>query len=688
MKLDDLAKSPNVCELLSEEKLKDIGLLVKADYDEDKTSRVQWEERYKKAMELAMQVSKKKTFPWPSASNVKFPLLTIAALNFHAKAYPSLINSTGVVKQRVIGQDPEGTKQARADKVSQHMSYQLLEQSPWEAETDKGLLVLSIMGTIFKKTVMVDGCIYSDLVLPQDLVVNYYAQDINDCRVSHCFQLWPNDVRTKVLDGEYLDIDCITQPKETGPIEVVRQETQGLLPPPSGPCDFVEQQTWLDLDEDGYAEPYFVTFHKETGVVRRILARWKPSGVRMIGKKVAEIIAEQLYTKYDFIPAADGGFYGMGLGQLLGPLNKTVDTLINQLIDAGTMATLGGGFLGRGARFKYGQTQLKPFEWVNVDSTGSDLRESIFPLPVRDPSAVLYNLLVYLVGYGERVGSSGDLQMGQLPDGGNIKAKAAEIANENGRIIFEAIYKRIWRSMKSEFKVCYRWNQLTVGTPLGDKEIERLFNITPEDYSDDDKGICPAADPNVVSNSARKEQAQLVYATALQSPGHDLYEVTKNLYQAWQVDGIDRFLPPPGSEKAKALQPGPSIEMLDLKNKEMTAQARLIQAQAMQMKVVGELQLDAQKVGAEILDLQSKAAKQIAEAKGVDVDNLTNLFNAQIQAAKTKQEGIFKTIDSMMRIMESVQSTGATAGTQSMAGPAANPAVLQEPAMVPENVEG
>lgn len=655
LRKDVLGTSPNVADFLSEEDLAHIGGCVLQDYKDDLQSRTGWEASYKVAMELAMQVVKKKTFPWPGASNVKFPLLTVAALNFHAKAYPAIVAGTNVVKCKVEGLNKGVEQVQRAIRIEQHMSYQLLEETDWEAQLDTGLLVLAILGTIFKKTIQVGKKPCSDLVMPQDLVVNYFAKDVNASRVTHLFELWDNELYTKYEREEYLKPSSAqeTDQPDTGPIQNVKDETQGMLPPPPGrgPVKLAEQQTWLDLDGDGYAEPYFVTFHRDTGFVYNIMPRFLPSGIEESKGRVVEIKAESYYTKFVLIPAPDGGFYGMGLGLLLGPLNASVDTLINQLLDAGTMSVLGGGFLGRGARFKYGQTQLKPFEWVNVDSTGDDLRQSVFPLPVREPSAVLFQLLSYLVGYGERVGGSGDLQVGEIP-GDNTKAEVARIANENGRLIFNAIFKRIWRDMKDEFKLVYRLNQLHVGA-TGEDYCAKLFGVTQADYEGPNNGICPYADPNIVSQTQRQQTAQLVLQNAMAQPGmYNLYEANHRVCEAFQVDAIDSVLPKPGTEEHKAIQPGPSEKMIDLQIKQKLADIKLMEVQAGVQESIMRLQMDFAESQARIIQLQADAQKKIAEAGGVDADNITNLMNVQVQAEKNKMEGLKSQMDMLKTVLE------------------------------------
>jgi chaperonin GroES len=469
--LKKLAGSQNICNLLEKRDIETIGLHSLDGYQSDKTSRIHWEEWNAEAMKLALQVKGVKSFPWPNCSNIRFPLMTIAALNFHAKAYPAIVGGDSVVKCRSLGKDPDGQKYQRAIRVGNHMSYQLLECSPWEEQTDKGLLTVAIMGCGFKKTIRDNNqkknC--SDFVMAQDLVLNYYTTDLETApRASHRFTLTRNELRENIIAGFYREPDSsLPSVQPLDPLQVAKDEAQKVTAPdPSKDVHFlIEQSRFLDLDGDGYEEPYAVTFDEATGFVYRIIARYYPSDIEYAKgkdgkptKTVLRISPENYYTKIPFIPSPDGGFYDIGLGVLLGPITESVSTLINQITDWATMSITAGGFLGRGVRMKAGETTFKPLEWKTVESTGDDLNKNIVPLPVKELSPVLLDLLKFLVNYGERIAGSGDIQVGELP-GQNVKTGTMQIANENGRLIFNAIFKRIWRSLKDEFKKLYRLNR-------------------------------------------------------------------------------------------------------------------------------------------------------------------------------------------------------------------------------------
>lgn len=676
--LDKIMPAENVCDLMDAEDVSAIGRNCRGGYEIDKNSRAEWEKWNAQALKLALQVTEAKTFPWPNASNVKFPLLTIAALNFHAKAYPSIVNGESVVKCRALGRDPDGEKFKRAVRVGKHMSYQLLECSPWEEQTDKLLLVLAILGTAFKKTVRDNSrrqnC--SDLVLPQDLIVNYWTQDLETApRASHRFTLTKNELREYITAGLYREPTAggMTSPPAAGPLEAAKDRAQKLsAPEPDKSVHFlIEQSCFLDLDGDGYEEPYAVTFDEQTGFVYRILARFYKSDIRYADEKkktIQRIEADNYFTKFELIPSPDGGFYGMGLGLLLGPLAESASTLINQITDWATMNILAGGFLGRGVRMKAGETTFKPLEWKTVDSTGDDLHKNIVPLPVKEVSPVILELLKFLVNYGERIAGSGDIQVGELP-GQNVKAGTMEIANENGRLIFNSIFKRIWRSLKVEFKKLYRLNQFF----QGDEQFtfgEAHFEVKKNDYQFPDSGIVPAADPNIISKTERRAQADMLSARAAQTPGFNQEEVTRRWLDAYDVPGAESIYDP------EKFQSGPSPQQIELQIKAQIAETKRLDVVQKNQVAVITLQKEIQESSARIVELTAKAMKYMKEAEGVDMGHQIALVNAMIGAEENRQHSLVRTVELLMEAMKVPNDIRTVSTVES---PPGNAGVLQLP---------
>jgi chaperonin GroES len=418
---DKYMRSPNIAEYLSEEELIQIGTDVHDGYTTDLASRAFLEELLDKWTKLALQVVEKKVFPWKNASNVKYPLLATAAMQFAARAYPTLIPSNGrVVKCKMFGADPTGEKMKRAERVGKYMSYQVMNvMEEWESEMDKLLITLPICGTVLKKTYFDPGKQRNSscLIMPKSFVVNYWAKTLEDAeRVTEIIPLSKRKVQENKNLGLFLDIE-FSDP--IGDSSRKMDTTHELIEPnhdDTTPYTFLEQHTYIDLDDDGYPEPYIVTIEEQSHKVVRIVARYDEESIKLDkDEKLLLIEPVQYYTKYGFIPNPDGGFYDIGFGRLLGSINESVDTLINQLIDSGTLSNLQSGFLGKGLRIKVGDYNFAPGEWKTVNSTGDDLKKSIFPLPVREPSAVLMQLLQYLVTAGKELASVAEIFVGKMP---------------------------------------------------------------------------------------------------------------------------------------------------------------------------------------------------------------------------------------------------------------------------------
>lgn len=515
MKLQKILESSNLAADLSDDKLIEIGNDVVIGYETDLESRKPWEKDLKNWTELALQVASDKTFPWPNAANIKYPLLATAAMQFAARAYPTLIPSNGkVVKCKVIGSDPTGEKSMRAFRVSTHMSYQVMEQMDgWEEDMDKLLIALPISGTCFKKTYWdsskQQNC--SQLVLPKSLVVNYWTRCLEDAeRITEVFYLSKRKVKERQNLGIFIDADLgdPQTPADDITTSINRSFQRASDFDETTPYTILEQHTYLDLDEDGYAEPYIVTVEAESNKVLRIVPRFSEADVLMDDKqKVVSIEAVQYYTKYGFIPNPDGGFYDIGFGRLLGPLNNSANTIINQLVDAGSLSNLQAGFIGKGLRIKMGETRFQPGEWKAVNAVGDDLKKQIFPLPVREPSQVLFSLLDLILKSGKELASVAEIFVGKMP-GQNTPATTTMASIEQGMKVFTAVYKRVYRSLTSEFRKIYKLNQQYMNP---EEYISILDNPIPqEDYKGPEDDIIPGADPSAVSSQEKQQKVQAV----------------------------------------------------------------------------------------------------------------------------------------------------------------------------------
>lgn len=657
-KLHELVTKTNIADILDDEDLKAIGSHCKQAFEADKSSRAEWERRYADATKLALQVMEEKSYPWPNCSNVKFPLLTIAAINFHARAFPALVNGRQVVTYNVQGSDPDGALQEKATRVTKHQNYMMLEATDWEAHQDKLLIILPILGCSFKKIFndTYDGLSKSRLILPMNFVVPYWAASIEDAsRTTEMFDLLPNAFLSRKRSGIFSNVDYsphYSVSADTDPLTAARDEAQGRTNVNFGdddnPTSLCEQHTFLDLDGDGYKEPYIVSFIRQTGQVCRIVARFTSPDIQKNSKgEVVYIEPTIYYEKYGLIPSPDGGFYDLGFGMLLGPLNESVNSLINQLLDAGSMKTLGGGFLGRGVRIRRGDTAFVPGEWKPTESTGQALKDNILPLPVGEPSNVLLELLQFLVQYSERISSANEIQMGELP-GQNVKAGVMQQANTNGLKIFAAIYKRIWRSQKSECQKYYRATSLSQSTKLGYRNSKgEWFGIQSSDYSLPIDGIAPQADPNVCSKEEGVQKARDTFAIAQSVPGHDMYAVTMRLYHALDIPNPEILFPDPKGENA--IKSAPSPQEITAQAKAADVQRKATEQTHKHVIAVGKLMTEAQKTQAQILELQAKTTKLHAEAQGIPRDHALALLQTQMDA---RQNHLGHIMDMLKTLME------------------------------------
>lgn len=678
LNINKIINSPNIVDMLDERDLNTIGFNVMTEFNLDVDSRAQWERRVESAMKLALQVAEAKSFPWTNASNIKFPLVTIAALQFHSRAYPSLIPNDQVVKvdfdETSFASDPIAQQDSinRNKRIEKHMSYQLLrEDECWESEMDKVLITVPIVGCAFKKTYwdFNEDHPISENVLAKDFVVSYWTKNLKDCnRQSHVLYLSANDIISRQRRGIWCDFKL--NPPQTfveGNLQQAQDLAQGVHQPqsdPATPYEFIEQHRWEDLDGDGFKEPYIITVHKDTRKVVRIVANYFESSIkRNIKGEILSIKAESYFTKYPFIPSPDGGFYDIGFGILLGPLNESINTIINQLVDAGTMANTAGGFLSRGIKIRGGNYNFAPMEWKHVDSTGEDLAKGIYPLPVREPSNVLFTLLQTLVTYGERIVGSTDIMVGENV-GQNTPAETARTMAEQGQKVFAGIFKRIYRSLNEEIRKIYRLNQLYLPNEVkfaGSSVLADDYRVAPTD-------LRPAADPHVVSDVQRVMQAETLKQTALQVPGFNVYKVMRRYLEALKIPNIDEVLPDP--QGPNAIQSGPDVKV---QVEQIKAQERKLSVETKFKLGVMKLQNEAKLNEAKILKMEADAIKAVEEAGGVKTGHDIAMLQTQIAAAKNHQEGILKSLELIKKETEGeVQYDPNAAGILGLGGESGN----------------
>lgn len=600
--LDEILGADNIADLLPANTLTKIGADVVRDYAIDIESRKTegWDKRNETAMKAAMQKREAKDSPWPGASNVKYPLLTTAAIQFQARAYPAIVDGSNLVKGRVLGPDngvPEvgpdgqpmmqpgpdgqpqpvwkeqpGEKRDRADRVANHMTWQLLfRMNGWEEDTDRLLLMLPIIGCAVRKTYYdtILGSNVSMMIAPDDFVVNYWTKSLDTApRMTHVLRYYPYEARERIVTGIWREV----------PVDSDAQDDKAQAEDETALVRFYEQHRLIDLDEDGYPEPYVVTT-TSNGEVARIAACFALEDVKTVKDKktgestIARIQRQEYFTKYGFIPAPDGSFYDIAFGMLLGDMSATIDTILNQMIDAASLANSQGGFLGSGVNMKSGNMKFRLGEWKRVDVTGGNLRDNIMPLTLNGPSPVLFQLLGLLIEAAKDVTSVQDIMTGGPSTSQTATTTMAQV--EQGMKAFTGIFKRIHRAFSHELKILFRLNR----EYLDEQEYYALADtpgiVERKDYQADDLDMVPVSDPSMATDLQRMARADYL-ATFQGNPAVNQQEITRRRLEAGNVSDIKGLMnvPPPPPDPAVV------IKGAELAIKKIEAETRKTAAEA------------------------------------------------------------------------------------------------------------
>ncbi len=590
----DAIKAPNLVPLLPANEVNKIGGEALQEFQTDLGTCTDFHERYDRAMAMAMQVTEPKNWPWPKASNVIFPLLTQSAIQFQARAYPAIIDGGKVVKGQVLGRDPEGVKRERADRIADHMTWQFLNDVPgWEEDTDKLLLQLPIVGCLFRKTWR-DGVRSqnnSETVTAKDLVVNFKTTSFDKApRFTHIQRYYPNEIEAFIRAGEWARVPYDGEDGND----------------PHSLVEIYEQNRLIDMDGDGMPEPYVVTITKD-GAVARIVACFDADSIYVAidGKqyrmaelaekageipeaavqsaKVVRIERKNYFTKYGFIPAPDGSFYDIGFGTLTDGLGQAVNTIINQLIDAGTLANMQGGFLAGGTKIKGGNMRFSPGEWKRVEgATAGPLRDNILPLQLPGPSATLFQLLGMLIEAVQGITSVSDILTGNQ-DSQTAPTTALALI-EQGQKVFTAIYQRIRRALGVEIKIMAGLNRDYL-----DEEQYFALNDNPQvvgkaDYEDRDLDVVPISDPRAINDRVKLTKAEILMSHN-GDPLINQVEIRKRSFEAAGITDVKPLfdvpeLPPP-PEAVKALadtENATNVAKADVRAKDAATALTLIQA--------------------------------------------------------------------------------------------------------------
>ena len=541
----------NLAEVLDENTLLDISSELRQAFEDDKASRKDWEETYKKGLDLLGFKYTERSQPFQGASSVTHPMLSEAITQFQAQAYKELLPSGGPVNTQILG-NTSTQKEEQAQRIKDFMNYQITyEMEEYDPDMDSLLFYLPLSGSAFKKVYYDEGMgrAVSKFVPSDDLYVPYQTTDFPSCeRITHVIRRSDNEVRKLQVSGMYRDVDLSVLNNETA-----LQEKEASI---SGirknyhdeDYQLLEMHVNLNIEgidsEDGIKVPYIVTIDEGSSNILSIYRNYEEGNEKQ--KK------RQYFVHYKFLPGFS--FYGFGLIHMLGGLSRTATAALRQLLDAGTLSNLPAGFKARGLRIADDDSPLQPGEFRDVDAPGGSLREGLIPLPYKEPSSTLFQLLGFCVEAGSRFAAVADQKVGDAAQAGAPVGTTMALM-ERGARVMSAIHKRLHYAQKIEFKLLAKIFSESLD-PQYPYEVgtDQIQGLKQSDFSKD-IDIIPISDPNIFSMAQRVTLAQTQLQLAQADPAsHNMYEAYRRMYQSLGVKDIDVLLPVPS--QPQPMDPG------------------------------------------------------------------------------------------------------------------------------------
>ena len=504
----------NLAEELENQEVLNIGKSLIRAYEDDKASRKDWEDQYSKGLKMLGVVVEDRQDPFPGASGVHHPLMSEAATQFQARAISEMFPAGGPVKTQIVGKQSD-KKLEQAQRVQDFMNYQVTNQiTDYFNELDQMLFYLALAGSAFKKIYFDNSLdrICSKFVPADQFVISYENTDLETAeRYTQVMKLTTNEIKRRQVEGFYRDVPVTQNQGGQNSSDLVQSTIEKLEGMSTSMSDkihtILEIHADIDLgeDESGLALPYIVTVDYESGQTLAIRRNWKEDDP--LKRK------RTYFIHYKYLPGL--GFYGFGLIQMIGGLQHASTGALRALLDSAAFANLNGGFKAKGARIEGGDITVSPGEWVDVEAYGDDLRKSFIPLPFKEPSPTLLQLLGVLTESGRRFASIADAMVGQSAGSGPVGTTIALI--EQGSKVFSAIHKRLHQAQGREFKLIYELNGEYLDDEYPYDVIGERKTIRRKDFNYA-VNVVPVSDPNIFSQAQRIALAQTGLQLAQQAP--------------------------------------------------------------------------------------------------------------------------------------------------------------------------
>lgn len=642
----------NLLDELSEEEQVVISSEVRDGFNADKESRSFREQRMEDAMRLAMQETDEKSFPWVGCANVIIPLITTSSMHFAARAFPAIIHGDEVSKSKAIGYDdgevqrdeqgqpvidPKtqkpvminvGVKKEKGEALSRFVNWQLLEQSKtWVNDTDRLLHCLPVTGNVYRKWRWGEDKPESGIILPKNFIVDYFTTDLAKARKSHTFVMQAWEIEEQIRAENYIEFDITDAPSQDAQDIVPDTRDEGTVTSEQdeAPHGMIEQYFRYDLDDDGYAEPYIATYHMPSEKVVRLEKNFVEDGVKFKKDLVVSIKEETNFIKYGFIPSPDGSFYDLGFGDILFNLNKSVNSIVNRLLDAGTLASTSNGLIGRELKLKGGEVSLTPGKFKVVESRGVSIRDNFVQIQHAEPSKVLFELLGMLIEMAKEVTFSNKVMSGEQQS--NMPVGTVLQLVEQGLTGFKAIYKRTFGSIKEEIEAVWRLNSLY----LDEEKLQRVLDkdgVNVGDYKGIDYDIVPVCDPSMITDQQRISKAMFA-AEFKDDPRVDGVEILKNVFDA---AGLDKRIVTGNPEPQE--DPIAKANMMIAEAEQLKAQIKGLEAELKSQKQQFDSQVQQGKdikTQAEIKKIESETVKNYAEAESKEAGTQIEAYKAHAE---------------------------------------------------------
>ena len=544
----------NLVEFIDEDILQKIASDLMSSIQSDKQSRSEWEKTYKEGLEyLGMKFDETRSQPFEGSSGVVHPLLAEAVTQFQAQSYKEMLPAKGPVKTEIVGARTIETE-SQAERVQAFMNYYIMNvMKEYDPELDMLLFYLPLAGSAFKKVYFdfVTNKAVSKFIPPEDLIVPYEASDMSSAeRITHAISMSLNEVKKQQITGFYANVDIpeTDYGEDASDIEGAIDEIQGVSPSYKEDRNRTIYEIHTVLDIEGFEDldangeptglklPYIITIDENSETVLAIRRNYLEQDP--LKNKI------NYFVQYKFLPGL--GFYGLGLSHMIGGLSKASTSILRQLIDAGTLANLPAGFKARGMRIRDEDEPLQPGEFRDIDTTGGSLRENLIPLPIKEPSNVLMQLLGLLVDSGKRFAAIADMNVGDSNQAMPVGTTVALL--ERGTKVMSAIHKRLHYAQKIEFELLAKVFAEYLPPSYPFQAGTAPNEIKQQDF-DGRVDIVPVSDPNIFSQSQRVTLAQELLMMVQSNPQihgqQGMYEAYKRMYAALGVDNVDSLIPPP-----------------------------------------------------------------------------------------------------------------------------------------------